>query len=560
VQTDALQLDDKSVVLVSGGARGVTAATVIRLAEVTKSRFVLMGRSRLEDEPSCCKGAQDDAGLKRALLADAKATGTKVTPAAIGQAARRILAGREVRATLDAIQQAGGAARYVAVDICDAAAVAAAASDARAEWGAISAIVHGAGVVHDKLIADKPRDAFDRVFDTKVKGLDALLAATAHDDLKAILLFSSVSGRCGNVGQSDYAMANEVLNKRAVVEQRRRGDGCRVRSLGWGPWAGGMVTPELEAMFSARGVPLIPLATGAQMLVDELATASAGHVEVVLGGEPKPEALLRSGGAQEHAYEVTVARRKQPYLDGHAIDGVPVVPVVLALEWFARAASAHRPDLQLASIENLKVLSGIRLVDFDVGAQLQVVSEQISNGDGCQLSLQLVGAGGRRHYSATAKMVLSRDAAPSMQSKPSLDDWGQRAVYGDVLFHGPAFQVIESVHGVSDHGMSAQLTGVNAAKWSADRWRTDPAAFDGGLQLALLWSQHVLGGASLPTEIEAVHTYFDRPSEGPVQCVLHRKETQSQYAVSDISFVDGSGQLIAQLNGVKTHLRPASKA
>src|SRR6185295_9026995 len=102
--------------------------------------------------------------------------------------------------------------------------------------GPITAIVHGAGVLADKRIADKDEAQFDRVFDTKVAGLRALLAATADDPLAAVCLFSSVAARTGNPGQCDYAMANEVLNLVACAERARRGTACTVRAIGWAPW------------------------------------------------------------------------------------------------------------------------------------------------------------------------------------------------------------------------------------------------------------------------------------------------------------------------------------
>ena len=94
-----------------------------------------------------------------------------------------------------------------------------------------------------------------------------------------------MAARCGNQGQCDYAMANEVLNKVAAAERKRRGGRLVVKSLNWGPWEGGMVTPALKARFEALGVPLIPLATGAQMLVDELTGAAPEQTEICLGGE-----------------------------------------------------------------------------------------------------------------------------------------------------------------------------------------------------------------------------------------------------------------------------------
>ena len=95
--------------------------------------------------------------------------------------------------------------------------------ETRKDWGPITGLVHGAGVLADRRIADQTDEQFDRVFNTKVEGLRTLLAGLASDPLKVICMFSSVSARCGNNGQSTYAMANEILNKVAWAESRRRG-------------------------------------------------------------------------------------------------------------------------------------------------------------------------------------------------------------------------------------------------------------------------------------------------------------------------------------------------
>ncbi len=156
-----------------------------------------------------------------------------------------------------------------------------------------------------------------------MKGLRALLAATGDDPLKLLCVFSSVSARCGNNGQADYAMANEVLAKVACAESRRRPQ-ILVKSFGWGPWEGGMVTPQLKERFASLGVPMIPLAAGARMFVDEVRGAERSDVELVLGGEPKAEALLFAGAeARVQELELKVQRRSHGYLEGHSIKGTP---------------------------------------------------------------------------------------------------------------------------------------------------------------------------------------------------------------------------------------------
>ncbi|MEO6651914.1 MAG: SDR family NAD(P)-dependent oxidoreductase [Ilumatobacteraceae bacterium] len=280
-----LPLGASDVVVVSGGGRGVTAATMIELARASGATFVLLGRSELADEPARYATASDDAELKRLVLDDARATGDTLTPLALDEVVGATLANREIDATISAISDVGGRAIYVAVDITDLDAVERALATIRADVGPITGVVHGAGVLADKLIVDKTPTQFAHVFDTKVGGLRNLLTATDHDDLRVLCLFSSIAARTGNAGQADYAMANEVLNRVAIDQHRRRGDRCVVKSIGWGPWSGGMVTPELARHFESIGVGLIPIDVGARMLVDELAGAQRDQVEVFLGGD-----------------------------------------------------------------------------------------------------------------------------------------------------------------------------------------------------------------------------------------------------------------------------------
>jgi len=276
-------VDAGAVVVVSGGARGVTAACLIAWAQRCPARFVLLGRTQLLDEPAVCAGVHDG-GLQRVLLADAKTRGEVLTPASLSARVQQVQAAREIRQTLAALVVAGCSAQYRAVAVEDGAAVNAVLTEVRAKIGPIRALVHAAGVIADKRIAEKTDAQFDQVFASKVNGLRALLDATRQDALQLVCVFSSVSARCGNIGQADYAMANEVLNQVIAMEKRRR-PAVRAKALGWGPWEGGMVTPALRAHFTERGVPLLPLAIGAQLFVDEM---HSDALQLVLGGAPPP--------------------------------------------------------------------------------------------------------------------------------------------------------------------------------------------------------------------------------------------------------------------------------
>ena len=550
------QLDASSVVVASGGGRGVTAAALIALAQREQCKFVLLGRTPLGQEATDLHGVEGEPGLKRALLQRAQAAGRKVTPAEVNGQVAAVLALREVRGTIGALKAAGSQARYLAVDVADASALSAALDAVRSEWGPITAVVHGAGVLADKRIAEKTDEQFGRVFDTKVGGLRALLAATAGDPLRSLCLFSSIAARTGNLGQCDYAMANEVLNAVACAERARRGKACVVRSIGWGPWEGGMVTPSLKAHFQQLGVALIPLDQGARACVDEL-LGRGDEVTIVVGGA-HGDGALGARAAPQVTLEVRVDQRSHAYLADHRIAGTPVVPMVLAVEWFLRAARACRPDLITATVKQVKVLRGIKLDGFaGAGDRFTATARQIANGVGAELVVELRGKTGTPHYSATVQMSESPAAQPAAQAAPALEQWAQPAVYdGHVLFHGPRFQVIDAVAGVSHAGIAGTLSGTQKAAWPAEPWRSDAAALDGGLQLALLWSRHVLGGAVLPMALAEYRSYRDGLGEGPLQAVVHARKIAEQRTVCDITFADPSGKTVAELIGVETVLRP----
>jgi len=551
-----------SVIVASGGARGVTATTLIALAETSQARFVLLGRTALEDEPPSCADAADDAAIKKALLGDAKASGTAIKPAELGARSKRILAAREVKATIAAIESAGGQARYVAASVTDRGALASALKGVREAWGPITGIVHGAGLIADRFIAEKSIEDFDRVFDTKVRGLEALLDATASDPVTTLVAFSSVAGRCGNRGQCDYAMANETLNKVVAAEAKRRGGKLFARSLGWGPWEGGMVTPALKQHFERLGVPLIPLAAGARMLVDELMDDS-GSVELVLGGEPRPEALSTdgSGKPKEAHFDVLMGRRTFPTVDDHRVKGEPVLPVALVIELFARAIESTRPDLVFTTIEDLKVLRGVVLEHYEGrGDRLSVGITQVSNGDGVVFRLELADANGHKRYTATGTAERHAATRSSLPPRPEGLARFDGTVYdGVALFHGDAFQVIVGAPEVGEAGLEAMLTGAATRGWPAAGWATDPALVDGGLQLALLWTCHSVGGAALPTSLKSYRRFGRGLARGQVKAILTGTEHHENRSVSDLVLIDEDGMPVAELLGVEMHVLPGSR-
>ncbi len=276
-----LGLGPDAVVVITGGARGITARVAEGLARANPCRLVLVGRSAFpesEEDPRTA-GAVDRQAIRRALLE----IGDLRTPSEIEAACNRIEADREMRATLATLRSFGAEVEYVSLDVRDPR-FGELLDELRDRHGRLDGVIHGAGVLDDHFLRDKTLAGFDRVFGTKLDGARAILDRQAG--MRFVVLFGSVSGVFGNKGQADYAAANDALDTLA-----RTRDGlhdCRVISLDWGPWGGGgMVSVELEREYARRGIGLVDPADGVMALLHEVAAGSGPSQLVVMRGAPE---------------------------------------------------------------------------------------------------------------------------------------------------------------------------------------------------------------------------------------------------------------------------------
>jgi NAD(P)-dependent dehydrogenase (short-subunit alcohol dehydrogenase family) len=285
-------LDRDSVVLLTGGARGITAGVAIALARLTGCHVELVGRTPAPAGPEDpATTTAPDMNALRGVLAG-QGTGS---PAEIDAAARRVLTERQMRATLEELRGVASSVRYHTADVRDTDAVRALVEDVYARHGRLDGLIHGAGVLEDRLLGDKSPESFSRVYATKVDGFRALLdaiapatppaaedAADGRPDVGFVAAFGSVAGVFGNRGQTDYAAANDALDTLSRLWAGRLPG--RVVAVDWGPWAGrGMVSPELEREYARRGITLIDPDAGIACLLRELAHGQDAQVIYMCG-------------------------------------------------------------------------------------------------------------------------------------------------------------------------------------------------------------------------------------------------------------------------------------
>ncbi|RJQ56768.1 MAG: SDR family oxidoreductase [Desulfobacteraceae bacterium] len=529
--------DSETVFLVSGGARGITAECVTAMAEAFHSRFVLLGRTEAaEDEPEWARTCLEEAGLKERILSRLKDQKKRATPVEVEKLLRPVLAGREIRRTLQRIEQNGGEAIYFPVDVTDKESLHRVLVRARERFGEIDMLIHGAGNLADKMIEKKTAQDFDRVFESKVLGLKNLLECLDSDRLRAIVLFSSVVSVSGNAGQTDYAMANALLDKFARC--------CRllapekmVTAVNWGPWEHGMVTPSLRKVYREKGFELIPAAAGSRMCVS-LFQEKVEPQTIAWGKLPAPPLFERE---EIHATRVqrSLLLEANPFLYDHVIDSRPVLPATCAAQWMIETCETLLPGHRFRELKKFKVLKGI--VFEETGPKDYIVGIEpagISIDPQRKLAVKIFSRNGKQpvhHYSA--EIVLSdpeiAEAMPIYAEMDITRDGRPPEEYyaGVPLFHGKSFQGVRQVCNIGPRhitvsGCLPPIDDANQGQFKAGSF--NPYIADVHLQSILLWSGDFLKAGCLPASIGRIEQ-FHPIGFGEEFYVSTRIQSQAEY-------------------------------
>src|SRR3546814_3589814 len=84
------------------------------------------------------------------------------------------------------LSAAGAKVEYLACDVRDETSLGAVVDRLYAECGRIDAVLHGAGVIEDKLFADKTVESFERVLGTKLDAAFVLSRKLKPESLKLL--------------------------------------------------------------------------------------------------------------------------------------------------------------------------------------------------------------------------------------------------------------------------------------------------------------------------------------------------------------------------------------
>lgn len=601
---EKLHLDPTSVVLVTGGARGITAEVCIGLAVKYKPTFIIVGRGQrpLQPEAREFQGLHSARELKSAIMETLRNKGESVSIPSVEAIYQTIIREREIRDNLERLEKCGSKVKYYSLDVRNEAAFADVIRRVYDSFGKIDGVIHGAGVIEDALVKDKELASFDRVFHTKVDSALILSNNLQLDSLKFLALFSSVVGRTGNAGQSDYVAANEVLNKLAQLLQTKTN--ARVASIMWGPWRGGMAQAALEPVFAKYGWSMIEPDDGQRSFEAELFQGNKKNVEMLLVGQIKqdsggsstelspastyaPEGVkidgepLRPCGARLHQArlvdlseeEAEFSLRLDPkfdlYLNDHTFDGTPVLPMTMALELMAEAAQALYPDWYVSQVQDLQIPAGIV---FEMGAKdLRIVARKLSQDKNkatvglsiCSNKALPVRTNFRANILLTKEkksdFILEHGLLPASFSAPHLHDTVKNIpsaaeLYEKWLFHGPLFQGIDRIKSMGANGIYGELHTVKPQECltasNSDQWLIDPILLDSAMQLGGVWARHYMDITALPTGFKSIRRIAQTNSNVFTAIVSVPHDTKGTELVCDLAIYDDQGQMIIYMEGL----------
>ncbi len=399
-------------IVFSGGSRGIAlecalalASSEVNLTRSGRSPVVILGRSRLDDpESQPYLNANDDefAAAQPEIMASLHRDHPESRPMDLQQRLRRIANNRHLHQTLTRLSAESAPLEYVTCDVSDTAEVARVMAGIRARHGGIRGVVHAAGLESLGLLPKKNYALAEQVVDTKLGGFYNLLRTIDPAELDFLVAFTSISGRFGMDGQTEYTAGAAAVSA-LCSDLGRRHLSTQIVALDWTAWAEvGMATHHSvqEVQEHQRGLRYLSPSEGCRHFVAELAGGGYDPQVMIFGplgtNEPRSalDCLTPDREAISHpidhgsivdpgtfplvetanASSTVFSRRLDPRLDtmlvDHLVQGAPTLPGVFHLEAMAEAASlaAHGRDLMIdsAQFENfLKCPSG-RVSDLTI--------------------------------------------------------------------------------------------------------------------------------------------------------------------------------------------------
>ncbi len=461
----------------------------------------------------------------------------------------------ELVAGLEELRSAGARVGYEVIDITDPVSLAAAVRRIEDRLGPVTAVGHGVSPdhlvpVHEITSADASAHA-----GADAALLDQLTGAVRAGQLRLIISFGTVVSRYGRAGAGSHALSSGALASRGA-QLAAASIGCRSLHLDLPAWSSGGFgdRPELAAELVGAGTALVDVAAASRLLLKSMTTPDLPRNITVhgrvggLAAAPAPvittaelaAAGLAGGGrflrevsvyypGTELVCTAGISLAADPYLADYRVDGMPVLPPVLALEALAQAASvlAGRPVRRAAGV----TLESPVLIPSAGEAVLRVCAQR--DGDTIVAALRCADSSylvdhARAEFSCAPEPHDASESASAAASSAlhqlvagssGLVDGAE--LYGPICFQSGRFRRVALLPEVTARSGRALARGADDEPWfSADSGLRDtrfllgsPGLNDAALQVLQACVPH---RRVRPAGCESVQ-FSGRAAEGPVE-------------------------------------------
>ncbi len=434
-----LPLTTRDVLVVTGGARGITAECALRLARESGARLAIFGLS----QPSA-----DD----------------------------------EIVSNLERMAAARVDFRYYSVDVTDAVATREAVGEVEKDLGPVTAILHGAARNVPCLIENLNSEAFAETLAPKIHGAQNLLAAINPERLRLFITFSSIIARTGLPGEAHYGLANEWLT-RLTEHWQTTHPHCRCLAIEWSVWSGVGMGARLGTVdeLARRGITPIPVEKGLDTLRRLLCRKSANVSAVVMGRlrdmptlkVERPELPFLRFLEKPRVYypgielvvDAELSTASDPYLDDHVFRGERLLPAVMGMEAMAQVFMALTETNAPPVFEQVTFERPVVVVE---GASNTIRVAALVRAPGrVEIVLRSSETGFQANHFRAVCRVADASQEPARRTigvtrvalEPAHD------LYGTVLFHTGRFQRLRDYRTLRAMECSAEIVPDGTTKW-----------------------------------------------------------------------------------------------
>jgi len=563
-------------IIITGGGRGLGALFARMLADSYSPEIIILDVISYgsESEKWAHMNEEELNKLKNELWKKMKTSNPKTTPVMLEREFSKIKDSATLHKTLEKLREAGAKAEYHFCDLNDKENFDRVLGLIKNKYGKIDGVVHFAGIERSKLMTEKELKEFTLVFNTKATSVMNFLNAAIVKEKGFFVMISSIAGKFGNLGQSDYAAASDYISKLAHSLKNK---GYRAVAIDMTGYANiGMATrPGVQAFLQSQGVEFLYPEEGMRAVLNELTygdvceillTRSLGKLDLDKQLKYDPNFAGNSSRSSFHFLEQVreeemeaskeFSLKKDPYLADHSINLVPYVPGVMGIETFAETVACFLKE-NPRFLKNIKFSLPIKL-HKNRPLKVQIKAENKGGILHMKIKSDFITAKGiklgetRTHF--TAEYGGKTHSKFSQTAMPDIPKNFRYKVTKDEIyktyFHGPSFQVLDGIINVERKYVLGVYKKPKAPLWENKNENLIffpmiiEAAFQNSAYRDIRFSQTL----SLPDAAGEITLHSTNPSETLFVYSLYKGEKEGR-SIYDIFVFDSAGKPVVEIMG-----------